>query len=638
MKKLKHIFTSLLSIIMCFSVFKTITFAETTPTYFNTTHFQMTQSHENFNIVNSSGSNTTSGATFTVNHLVFNTKNNNPYTGILTLNYSYSSTNANQNLANWEILCNGCIISSYTNTSGVLKIKTFGNTTFSVDLVYRVNSIGSGLANPFTFSSMTESSVSAVTDPIETDVNSIDTKLTTTNSTLTIIQGKIDTANANLSSIITNTNDIETFLNQHDNGQYYDTDIETLLSGCKTELNGIYNYTTLNEALLNNIAGSIGSLSSVTNGETIVSCINSIKNSQTQLVTNTNNIYSALSTISTNQNTIISSLSSMGADLSSIATTIASVNTTSANIYSAIISMKTTLEGYEQYIDNIEGLITDQNNLINNLDNKLDTITWNNKTWTPSYYDTSYNSISGYVSANTNFLIDITNLVGADISGNSKLYKIVLPVGFSSTNFNFYGKINSLKLVYSNAGTYDVDFYYYNTRTTGNNIVIYLNYSPKYIFANSSFKVYLNIQLDKEVNIRVEQADAYYMYDTDIEYWNLLTYFNQYQTNKKILEGLLIDVDTETSIVQYNRNQETVTQIENDLTTLFNQTKPYVDSQLAPLDNETLFTKLRKGRSLFDYIFRGVWNTNSSVTVPNTVNNPIFLIIIFAGVFLAIVG
>lgn len=152
------------------------------------------------------------------------------YTGTVTLKWTYSSSNYQQNITQWSIVVVGGKIDSVT--SGTLVIRVYDQNSFQVIMHYYAGNLASIPSDDpgFNFTGAT-SSLSAVTNHNDEydNIKSIDTRIQGLNTNLVDLIGIANTCSGYLSDIGTYVDDVEGYLAKGYNGTY-DSDVEQLLN------------------------------------------------------------------------------------------------------------------------------------------------------------------------------------------------------------------------------------------------------------------------------------------------------------------------------------------------------------------------------------------------------------------------
>lgn len=633
MKKLKYILTSLLTVAMCFSVLKITANASLD---YNVKTLSFT--HGSVSISSGFGediSGTLGGSQSAdiYNYLSFTF--DKYYSGTVTLKWTYSSSAWRQNLTDWNILVIGGKIDSNNNTSGNIVFRVYDTDNFMVIMTYNSGTLINGTDPTFAFSSAS-SSLTAVTNhnDLYNNVDNIDSQLSTTNTQLTGIVSLLGALQNLQNTISTNVADIEDYVSLNSDG-ITNTDIETSLN-LITSWNQLINanIVTIRDNLATVLLNQQDANSYLANIEGEVDGVEELLTAiEGTLVVEGVSVFSQLAAT---QAAILAALTSQGGEsiFDAINDILELFDNPLTGVTAQLTSLNNKITNTNNTLNDIKTALGNLLTAVNNIDNQIDTITWisvipDEYSWSTSK-DGEY--ITTAISSNQTDLwikIKIPNLTelrnGCILKIRTGIYNNTYLGGYQDYNVELIrGNINWGEFYYDNYGGY-LTLYIMNPSF---NTVDYL-----YIHVSapaSNTKIRMGASTSNNL--------VYYIGNNDIEYWTLLSYFDQYNYHKKILNLLSIDVDSETSLTIYNEDNTTIDNINTGLNNEYQTYLPFVNQQLSPLSNTTFLNEMNNQRTLFDYLFRNIFNLDYNVEDPSTVTNPIFLILIFGGILLALVG
>lgn len=541
-----------------------------------------------------------------MNVLQFNFDNN--YSGTVRVNFSYNANLLSQNLDYWDILVDGAKIDQYFNNSSnsYIIFHVYNVQFFTVTMVYHKTGTISSDDIRFKFTSAS-SSLTASSDNIASDVDSIDSKLTTTNSTLSTISSRLQTSNGYFVDILGNTNDIESYLAQNFNGQY-DSDLEVLLNNMATVQSSTATNIADCENYLNNIKSNITTIRSILgvldindpDQQSILDCINNIRISQTNLESKVNLIYNELLTMSS---------------------TLSSISTTLGNIL----------------------------NTVQNIDNLIDTISWVNYSSEVYWSDEITNDQTKWYQTNitTNTYHTIYLYVKGPASIGNLGNKIIHLRTYTQSNSNASGiKISPIGMVGSTG---------VNQGSSFNLFKEYMKpYVDIYIYpdVNLTSTNYMCIEVTAEVAsvyLRyTHQNSTNYILSTDIEYWQLLTYFKQIEQYSKVntfdqdLYSRLGDILTAINNISFNINtsdqdvENLTNDFDRDINTIHNIENNYGlnfdgwDDQLSNSDVALDLTGYSDTVNLFKTNITALWSS-PLVSLPILLSCLCFVFLVILG-------
>ena len=249
------------------------------------------------------------------------------------------------------------------------------------------------------------------------------------------------------------------------------------------------------------------------------------------------------------------------------------------NIYSNLVSLNNKLDTIITSLSNIQ-------TSINNIDNSIDTISWVDFT-TPTeiYYSKTGND--DYVAFNTNVTFTTKNIylkIPTLAVRYNHLFKLTLPCSYYNSVSNG-GYIMDDLTIESNAVNIRVLYY---TTTPNSQLVVYFVFD---VAVNGS-NLYLKISNNSTTGRLTYGGDMSlkYLPVDDIEYWQLSSYFNQYEYNKKILEAInnvTISVSNNTeqntinNISNYDQSKTAVNNVQNNYINNFNNNNSTIVSELS---------------------------------------------------------
>ena len=636
MKKLKYILTSLLTVVLCFSVL-TIT----TKASFDYNVKTLSYTHGSVSISSCINADLTDfgGGSSTAdicNYLSFTF--DKYYSGTVTLKWTYSSSSWRQNLTDWNILVIGGKIDSNNNTSGNIVFRVYDRNEFMVIMTYSSSALLSGTDPTFSFSSASSSLTAVANHNSQYDnIADIETELVSANTQLggiVSLLGALQTLQTNISNNlnnyvtlqtdgITNT-DIETKLNLI-------TSYEQLINGYLTNIDTNLSSVISNQSSANSLLGDI---EDNTDGiETLLTAIEG-----TLII----NGVSSIGQIASTQAAILAALSSNGSEtLYDLVTDIVDMFTDpNGGLIAELTTLNALVNTTNQKLDEIKTTLGNINTSINNIDNQIDTISWQNLYtgdigWSTAYNGTfSYNNNTRPLQNNKTVYFNTDITISADVSNS--IIKVKLPYAITTSS----GSLSTFKFdLVNNSDGKSCNAKYYVDLSNYSTLVYFYDFNT--VPYSSSYKLY--IKIDSTV-----LYSAFYKYsangyvdiitNNDIEYWKLLEYFNQYNYQKQMLDLININVDSETSLTIYNNDNQILDNINNGFGNEYSVFRPVINQQLAPLNDSTLLNEFSNQKTLFDYLFRNLFNIDPNVEDPSTVTNPIFLILIFGGILLALVG
>lgn len=410
------------------------------------------------------------------------------YTGTVKLNYTYGSSNPLSNITDWNVIViGGTILTKVQSTSSsYITFQVTDRNEFTVIMTYNmsaaITSWNSGTNPVFNFTSAS-SSLSAVTNHNNeyNNIAHIDAQIVDVNTNLASIISKLTTANGFYLDILANTNDIETYL-----AQLTDTNVNTLieqyLGNIQLNLASMYTQQQTANTTLSSIYSSLGSLDPNSSDVDILSAVNLISTNIGGLAQNVQNLYARVNEINSNVSSIKNTLSGMQQDLSSLLT------------------------------------------LMNNIDNTLDTISWNRLdiNYLGATTDSSnYDLTAGNKNSGTYFEFDnITiNYYTSDIIH----VRVPLYVGDFANNLLYLTNSS----VTNSSINYDLLYYYPSRRYTDFYFRPGDSGYKNNRFINGNVKIRI-ISNDKTI-YQFNNSEAFIetISQSDIEYWKLLNYFSQ---------------------------------------------------------------------------------------------------------------
>lgn len=426
---------------------------------------------------------------------------NNNYSGRLVLNWTGSTTNNAKNINNWSFIVQGGVL--YTISNGKIQIDLNGTNEVILNMVcLGATSSASYSAWAFEFESFTISNPSIVSD-YSSAINSIDGKLSTSNTTLNTISNKLTTANAIYADMAGDLSDIKNYGNL----------IYTVVNGFTSYIDGIEGYIDGVETGITNINTNLNSIKGYVDG--VETKLDELKTLQ-----QTTNTY--LDTIAgwEDPNEMLQDI------IGEFQTANSTINTINTRLNSCLTTLNT-----------ISSTLTSMNNTLSNIDNLIDTISWvtfsNNAFIGYSTDGINVQTLNSNVSvpANTSIYLHYT----VPEQNTELLYQFILP-------FSFGG----LDMKYNDVSFYTYILYNNNLYETKNNL-------KYYCFATSRTYFYYNGYTRGASNfvIKITPTSSGYLYTTflnslsikylmssDIEYWNLLNIMNQDSLLRQILDKI----------------------------------------------------------------------------------------------------
>ena len=394
--------------------------------------------------------------------------------------------------------------------------------------------------------------------------------------------------------------------------------IQNRLSDLKTYTDGIEGLLTTNNQLLTTIANNGGSGGSST--------VNNID-------INVDHIADELSLLKTSNDSILDELLGFFTDglgqmltIESVIDAIETTTTALTGIQTQLTSIGTTLNSISTTLNNI-------NTAIQNIDNKIDTITWIDGDNISNGTSLTKDNFGTVQISNADEIYYKLTFPDNDLNKN-RLYKIRLALQNSNAAFR-----SQLKIKFINRGNVNNNEAY--------NMLDYSNY-----FINPVNSYYIDLYLwgafnsyyiicftgNTVITSYNSNANCYYIEDTDIEYWTMLNYINQYNSQRKILEALQnlsinlngdIIQQTETVINNYDTNFNTIHNIETNYVNNFDTTNPGVQTLLN--SNLTLPDGFVEGSNFIKVLFPKVVDNSSLIGFPYFLILAIVVLIVLLG-------
>lgn len=637
MKKLKYILTSLLTVVMCFSVLKITAKASLD---YNVKSLSFT--HGSVSISSGFGediSGTLGGSQSAdiYNYLSFTF--DKYYSGTVTLKWTYSSSAWRQNLTDWNILVIGGKIDSNNNTSGNIVFRVYDTDNFMVIMTYNSGTLINGTDPTFAFSSAS-SSLTAVTNhnDLYNNVDNIDSQLSTANTQLTGIVSLLGALQNLQNTISTNVATLTTEYAQESDG-ITNTDVEQQLVylnnvtlNIQSLISGLYSHFTTIETTLNDCNDNLANIEGEVDGvEELLTAITG-----TLIVEGV----SVFSQLAATQAAILSAIapqagSSIFDTLEDILDLFEDPEDPTAGISAKINALNNKVSETNSKLDDIKTTLGNLLTAVNNIDTQIDTISW--KDYTSEFYwsteltadRTQWNTTS--IDSNLYKDIYIYFQVPTDIGNKIVKFTRRIYVNSNISDIN----IMPIGIIGGSYQLCDFNIFVQYQRPI-TEIYIY----PDFPFSIGATNFICCKVSGGNYYLRLSSTTTQkgYINSNDIEYFTLLSYFNDYKYHKNMLDLLSIDVDSENSLTIYNQDNTTIDNINTGLNNEYQTYLPFVNQQLSPLSNTTFLNEMSNQRTLFDYLFRNIFNLDYNVEDPSTVTNPIFLILIFGGILLALVG
>lgn len=365
--------------------------------------------------------------------------------------------------------------------------------------------------------------------------------------------------------------------------------IKNRLSDIKTYTDGIESLLSTNNSLLNDIKANTA------NGGSSSSTVNNID-------VNVDLIADDLNLLKTSSDGILGALVSFLTDSVGGILTVENVIDAIETTTTALLGVQTQLTTINGQLTSITNLLTSIDTNLQNIDQTIDTITWNNDiAISYTFYDDQMNIITSSTRLNEFYVK--TNA----LTYPNRMYYLEIPFGRN----DYYGDYPDVQYGYF----YNNQFYpiYNAVQYKGVSRYITYMYIVPYFYSSSStytygFKITYNRTATTYLNSNTVRK---YIDDSDIEYWTLLSYFNQYEYNKKLLERINSinisitqnDIDEmNTNITEYNNTMTDINQIENNYINNYNTTNTAIDLT----DNSAPSVDLIQGRQRFNSVFNDI--------------------------------
>lgn len=299
---------------------------------------------------------------------------------------------------------------------------------------------------------------------------------------------RLQTSNGYLTDILANTNDIESYLAAENNG-VNDTDVEILLNSIKTTQTSTATNIADCETYLNQIKGQVTTIRS------LLGTLNINDPDQMTIIDAVNYIAASQTLLETKLDTISGQLTTMSSMLSTISTTLTNLLST-----------------------------------VQNIDNLIDTISWssisnNNIGWSTSNTG-EYNYSTNTRPFENNNIIYFDTKITQNANNMNGMLKIILPYAVTASNYDFISK-SVIDIISSNGNSVQNCDYFIKLGFASIEIYLYNIVALPY---NSSYSLNLRITLSettRNIYKYTNSASVSYIPNTDIEYWQLLSYFQQ---------------------------------------------------------------------------------------------------------------
>ena len=524
------------------------------------------------------------------------------YSGTVTLKWTHSTSNYQQHLTEWSVVAVGAKIDSLS--SGQVVFRVYDQKEFQVILHYWTGPLASTPSDDpgFDFTSAT-SSLTAVTNHNSeyNNINSIDTKLTTTNNTLSTLASRLQTSNGFLTDILSNTNDIESYLAAENNG-VNDTDVEILLNSIKTiQTNTATNISDC-EDYLNQIKGQV---------TTIRSLLGTIDINDPEQMT----IIDAINSIAASQASLETKLDTISGQLTTMSSTLNTISTTLINLLSTV----------------------------QNIDSLIDTISWDSTDVTFMGWTQDFET---FVNAGTN-VIDyyvVYRLENNSVGLSNRLFKMY--VNADARNVNNNAALGVYYVSSSNHTLYPVNVYYSNNSRRDHSY--YFDLTDKlYPFTEP---VYMAIKF-QNISFGVSNIPNFvcgWLKDSDIEYWQLISYFDQMKQYSTVntfdqqLYSKLNDILTAINNINTSVNvsdqdvQDITRDFDTDIDTIHNIENNYGlnfdgwDDQLTPADLTMDLSGYSDTVNLFKTNISALWQS-PLVSLPILLSCLCFIFLVILG-------
>ena len=541
----------------------------------------------------------------------------NYYSGTITLNFSYSSGDYQRDPSMHSIIVVGGKLDALNYTNGVLRIRIYDQQSVQIIMHCSITLLASNLGNttdPYFKITSTSQSLTAETNHnnVYDNIKSIDTKLTTNNTTLSTIESDLSTANGIYNDILTNTADIEAYLQniyRQDHDGYFTTDTENLLDSIRVTSNTISTNVNDCETYLNQIKNQVLAL---------------------QDVIGVADVQNPVPDILTCINTISGIMPSLQQNIS--------------NIYTDIHSMTSTL-------NTINSTLTAIKNALDNIDNTIDNISWNNFSLN-SILDHEFNDITSSSSNVTDnvFYIPLTSFNFNNNLNNNPIFYIYLPIR-PKTTLTYFKNYFNIDLVYKpGSESYiindGIEYSFNSIGGTRNRVLIKFN-----IYYNTS-SAFLKITLNNNSNLEflpsLLNLNSYYILDNDIEYWSLNSYLLQLKSydyfvgfdnslyNRlgdiiNAINNINVTVNvTSNEITNITNNFDTDINIINNIQNNFGLNFDSYDNQITSQDISLDLTTYNDTIALYKASITSLWNI-PFVSIPCLLSAVVFVFLVILG-------
>ena len=530
----------------------------------------------------------------------------NYYTGTVTLKWSYNSSDFEANITQWSIVVYGGKIDTINNSNGSIVFRVYDTKSFQVIMYHFFPGTSAPTNDPgFNFTSAS-SSLNAVTNHNSEydNIKSIDARLQTMNNNLIDLISAANNAQAYLGDISGYVDGVEGYLAKQYNGTY-DSDVEQLLNSIKTDQQtGNTTLSSVNTRISNlqNYLQTVIGVWDINDPPlNIIQALNSIAGDMTSLESEVSTLSSYVNDIKTKVNSINDKLTLMQQDLASLLATVQNID----NLIDSISwkDINVTFDGYS-------------------LDGNNFTVPTSQTTIRQGY---SYIKFSGFFNGN----------------GNSVLHYMKLPIAFNTLSeryknnieFEFYSssmvKINDVSYYSFNVG--GAVYLFFNLVSSGTNAIVIKPITSSLYYYDTSLSYFEK-----------------YILSNDIEYWQLISYFNEYNYYKStlnyesIVTSKLDDILTAINNISMNVNitdqqvQNITENFDQDINTIHNIENNFGlnfdgwDDQISSDDVSFNLTDYNSAISLIKTNITSLWSS-PLISLPILVSCLCFIFLVILG-------